>query len=430
MTDQAGSVEPPEPVARALAEALATERLGIVASLIRTTGDWDLAEDAVADAAERALRRWPIDGVPDNPAAWLTTTARRRAIDLIRRAATERAKLTEIALTDELRDNSPADANMTFSNDDRLRLIFTCAHPALAMEARVALTLKVVAGLSTEAIASAFLTTEATMGQRLLRAKRKIAHAGIPYQVPPADALPERLDGVLATVYLIFTSGYARSAGDLAEEAIRLGRLLVRLLPYSDESRALLALMLLQHARRDARTVHGELVTLEEQDRSRWDRAMIDEALALLAWSAGNRGPYRLQAELAAVHATAQDAAATDWTRIVRLYEELLELVPSPVVALNRAIAVGMADGPLTGLAALDELGDEPRLAGYHLLPAARADLLARAGQQPDAIRVLEQAIALAPTEPERRQLTRRRDELLRQSPADPTVDTRDRPVR
>ncbi|HZA04187.1 MAG TPA: sigma-70 family RNA polymerase sigma factor [Propionibacteriaceae bacterium] len=430
MTDQAGSVEPPEPVARALAEALATERLGIVASLIRTTGDWDLAEDAVADAAERALRRWPIDGVPDNPAAWLTTTARRRAIDLIRRAATERAKLTEIALTDELRDNSPADANMTFSNDDRLRLIFTCAHPALAMEARVALTLKVVAGLSTEAIASAFLTTEATMGQRLLRAKRKIAHAGIPYQVPPADALPERLDGVLATVYLIFTSGYARSAGDLAEEAIRLGRLLVRLLPYSDESRALLALMLLQHARRDARTVHGELVTLEEQDRSRWDRAMIDEALALLAWSAGNRGPYRLQAELAAVHATAQDAAATDWTRIVRLYEELLELAPSPVVALNRAIAVGMADGPLTGLAALDELGDEPRLAGYHLLPAARADLLARAGQQPDAIRVLEQAIALAPTEPERRQLTRRRDELLRQTPADPTVDTRDRPVR
>ena len=430
MTDQAGSVEPPEPVARALAEAMATERLGIVASLIRTTGDWDLAQDAVADAAERALRRWPIDGVPDNPAAWLTTTARRRAIDLIRRAATERAKLTEIALTDELRDNSPADANMTFSNDDRLRLIFTCAHPALAMEARVALTLKVVAGLSTEAIASAFLTSEATMGQRLLRAKRKIAHAGIPYQVPPADALPERLDGVLATVYLIFTSGYARSAGDLAEEAIRLGRLLVRLLPYSDESRALLALMLLQHARRDARTVHGELVTLEEQDRSRWDRAMIDEALALLAWSAGNRGPYRVQAELAAVHATAQDAAATDWTRIVRLYEELLELVPSPVVALNRAIAVGMADGPLTGLAALDELGDEPRLAGYHLLPAARADLLARAGQQPDAIRVLEQAIALAPTEPERRQLTRRRDELLRQTPADTTVDTRDRPVR
>ena len=430
MTDQAGSVEPPEPVARALAEALATERLGIVASLIRTTGDWDLAEDAVADAAERALRRWPIDGVPDNPAAWLTTTARRRAIDLIRRATTERAKLTEIALTDELRDNSPADANMTFSNDDRLRLIFTCAHPALAMEARVALTLKVVAGLSTEAIASAFLTTEATMGQRLLRAKRKIAHAGIPYQVPPADALPERLDGVLATVYLIFTSGYARSAGDLAEEAIRLGRLLVRLLPYSDESRALLALMLLQHARRDARTVHGELVTLEEQDRSRWDRAMIDEALALLAWSAGNRGPYRVQAELAAVHATAQDAAATDWTRIVRLYEELLELAPSPVVALNRAIAVGMADGPLTGLGALDELGDEPRLAGYHLLPAARADLLSRAGQQPDAIRVLEQAIALAPTEPERRQLTRRRDELLRQTPADPTVDIRDRPVR
>ena len=432
MTEAVGSGGPPEPVARALAEALATERLGIVATLIRTTGDWDLAEDAVADAAERALRSWPVDGVPDNPAAWLTTTARRRAIDLIRRAATERAKLTEVALADALCDTSPADANMTFSNDDRLRLIFTCAHPALPTEARVALTLKVVAGLSTEAIARAFLTTEATMGQRLLRAKRKIAHAGIPYQVPPEDALPERLDGVLATVYLIFTSGYARTADDLAEEAIRLGRLLARLMPYSDETRALLTLMLLQHARRDARTVDGELVTLEEQDRSRWDRAMVDEALALATRSTSDdRGPYRLQAELAAAHATARDAAATDWTRIVRLYDELLGLLPSPVVALNRAIAVGMADGAPAGLAALDEVREEPRLAGYHLLPAARADLLARAGRQWEAVRAIEAAIALTPTEPERRQLARRRAELMRQRPSDDLGgDTTDQPFR
>jgi RNA polymerase sigma-70 factor (ECF subfamily) len=251
------------------------------------------------------------------------------------------------------------------------------------------------------------------MSQRLLRAKRKIAHARIPYRVPDATALPERLDGVLATVYLIFTSGYARSAADLAEEAIRLGRLLVDLMPDTDETRALLALMLLQHARRDARTVDGELVTLEEQDRSRWDAAMIDEALALGPPGSGP-GPYRLQAELAAAHATARDAGDTDWTRIVGLYDDLLRLTPSPVVALNRAIAVGMADGPLAGLRALADLDGDPKLAGYHLRPAARADLLARAGRTAEAVRALEEAIALAPTEAERRQLSRRRDELVR----------------
>jgi RNA polymerase sigma-70 factor, ECF subfamily len=301
---------------------------------------------------------------------------------------------------------------MIFSYDDRLRLIFTCAHPALPMEARVALTLKVVAGLSTEAIAGAFLTTESTMGQRLLRAKQRIAHAGIPYTVPSPAALPERLDGVLAVVYLIFTTGYARSSSDLSEEAIRLGRLLVEMLPGSDEPRSLLALMLLQHARRHARTVDGELVTLEEQDRSRWDRVPIEEALALIARTARDRGPYRLQAELAAVHATARDAPTTDWVRMVSLYDELLRQTSSPVVALNRAIAVGMADGPLAGMAALDDLREEPRLAGYHLLPAARADLLARAGRSAEAVQAIELAIALAPTEPVRRQLARRRDEL------------------
>jgi RNA polymerase sigma-70 factor, ECF subfamily len=417
----------PEPARRVLLEALAAERLRIVATLIRTTGDWDLAEDAVADATERALHRWPLDGIPDNPAAWLTTTARRRAIDLLRRAATERNKLAELAGIAELREDPEPDIDMTFLHDDRLRLIFTCAHPALPMEGRVALTLKVVAGLSTEAIAQAFLTTEATMGQRLLRAKRKITHAGIPYQVPAASALPERLDGVLAVVYLIFTSGYSRSASEVTEEAIRLGRLLVDLMPDNDETRGLLRLMLLQHARRHARLVSGDLV-LEDQDRSRWDSSMIAEALTTTQLPGHRRGHYRVQADLAAVHATARSAADTDWPRIVSLYDELLQLLPSPVVALNRAIAVGMADGPLDGLAALDHLRGEPKLFGYHLLPAARADLLARAGLTGEALLAIDQAIVLAPTDSERRQLTRRRAELQPHYDAeDPTHHDRDR---
>jgi RNA polymerase sigma-70 factor, ECF subfamily len=401
----------PELARRVLLEALAAERLRIVATLIRTTGDWDLAEDAVADATERALHRWPLDGIPDNPSAWLTTTARRRAIDLLRRAAAERNKLAELAVA-ELREDPEPGTDVTFLHDDRLRLIFTCAHPALPLEGRVALTLKVVAGLSTEAIAQAFLTTEATMGQRLLRAKRKITHAGIPYQVPAASALPERLDGVLAVVYLIFTYGYSRSASDVTEEAIRLGRLLVDLMPDNDETRSLLRLMLLQHARRHARIVRGDLVTLEDQDRFRWDSSMIAEALTITQLPGHRRGPYRVQADLAAVHATARSAADTDWPRIVRLYDELLQLLPSPVVALNRAIAVGMADGPLDGLAALDNLRSEPKLSGYHLLHAARADLLARAGLTGEALLAIDQAIALAPTDSERRQLSRRQAEL------------------
>jgi RNA polymerase sigma-70 factor, ECF subfamily len=401
------------PVNRALADALAAERLRIVATLIRTTQDWDLAEDAVADAAERALQRWPLDGVPANPAAWLTTTARRRAIDLIRRADTERTKVAELGANEELRGSPDADSE-TFLDDDRLRLIFTCCHPALPMEARVALTLKVVSGLPTAAIARAFLTTEATMGQRLLRAKQKIRNAGIPYRVPTASMLSERLDGVLAVIYLVFTSAYAASAEDLAGEAIRLGRLLVELMPDSDEARGLLALMMLHHARRDARTTDGELVTLEHQDRSRWDQEAIAEALALRQLPGTTRGSYRVQADLAAVHATAEDAAGTDWAGMVSLYDELLGLVPSPVVALNRAIAIGMSDGPLAGLAALDDLGDEPKLADYHLLPAARADLLARAGLTAEAVVALDDAVALAPTGQDRRQLANRREELAR----------------
>src|SRR4051794_5718316 len=256
---------------------MAGERLRIVASLIRTTRDWDLAEDAVADAAERALLTWPRDGVPRNPAAWLTTTATRRALDVIRRAGTERTKVAELAAqpdVDQQGGDQPMDTGVL--TDDRLRLVFTCCHPALSLESRVALTLKVVSGLPTEAIGRAFLTSEATMGQRLLRAKNKIAQAGIPYRVP-TDDLAERIDGVLAVVYLVFTEGYATTAHTIADEAIRLGRLLVALLPDSDETRAPLALMLLQHARRDAREVDGERVTLEHQDRSRWHRDEIDE---------------------------------------------------------------------------------------------------------------------------------------------------------
>jgi RNA polymerase sigma-70 factor, ECF subfamily len=395
-----------------LADALAEQRLRIVATLIRTTGDWDLAEDAVADAAERALRRWPEEGVPDNPAAWLTTTARRRAIDLLRRADTERTKLAEVALMDELSRSSdpPGPASIT---DDRLRLVFTCCHPALPIEGRVALTCKVVAGLSTDAVARAFLVSEATMGQRLLRAKRKIAHAGIGYQVPSAEMLPGRLDGVLAVVYLIFTTGWAAGADEaLAEEAIRLGRLLVDLMPDADEPRGLLALMLLQHSRRDARLVGGELVTLEHQDRSRWDATMVASALTLAARPGQRRGPYRVQAELAAVHATAPSPERTDWPTIVRLYDELLTLHASPVVELNRAIAVGMADGPAAGLAAIDAVASSPALRGFHLVHAARGDLLARALRRRAAVAELDEAVRLAPTEQERRSLQRRRDDL------------------
>jgi RNA polymerase sigma-70 factor (ECF subfamily) len=413
------SDEVPSDVQSALAAAMAEERLRIVASLIRTTRDWDLAEDAVADAAERALLTWGRDGVPRNPAAWLTTTAQRRALDVIRRAGTERTKLAELGAQQLLEQQSldeqgeEAAVDHGVLADDRLRLVFTCCHPALAMEARVALTLKVVAGLSTADVARMFLVPEPTMGQRLLRAKKRIANAGIPYRVPDAADLTERLDGVLAVVYLVFTQGYAGAAApELAEEAIRLGRLLVDLMPDEDEVRALLALMLGQHARRDARLVDGELVTLEHQDRSRWDRTAVDEALGLTMPYGRVPGSYRLQAELALTHLRAEHADDTDWRRIVRLYGRLLDLHPSPVISLNRAIAVGMAESPAAGLLLLDDLGSHPALQGLHLLPAARADLLARAGRTNEAVAELDRALALAPTEQERSQLTRRRTEL------------------
>ena len=384
---------------------VAAERATLVATLIRLTGDWDLAEDCVQDAVERALARWPHDGVPRSPGAWLTTVARRRALDVLRRRQTERAKVQEAAIMDApLRD--PPDP----LTDDLLRLIFTCCHPALPLESRVALTLKTVAGLSTAEIARAFLVSEATLSQRLLRTKRKIARAGIPYRVPPDQLLAERTSGVLAVLYLIFNEGYGRSDGRLSAEAIRLSRLLVDLMPHEDEARGLLALMLLQEARRSTRfDAAGELVPMEEQDRSRWDRAVIEEGCRQLrrAVTSGRPlGAYRLQAEIAACHATAHDAGSTPWGRIVRLFDALLLVRPSPVIALNRAIAVGFRDGYDAGLGELAVLDG---LDAYPLLPAARGDFLRRLGRHQEARRAYRDALGLTREgTPERRLLERR----------------------
>ncbi len=408
----------------ALGDAVAAERLRIVAALIRVTGDFDLAEDCLMDAVERALERWPADGVPDNPSAWLTTAARRRAIDVLRRRQTERAKLREAqaqALA-ELAGDLTADEPGPYG-DDRLKLLFTCCHPALPMAGRVALTLKSVAGLSTRQIARAFLVSEATMGQRLLRTKNRIEHTGIGFRVPEPHRLAGRTDAVLAVVYLIFTEGYAATEGepfrdDLAAEAVQLAGLVAQLLPGDDEVLALHALLLLQHARRAARTdADGELVTLEDQDRGRWDHDQIDAGLAALAAArVTGRAPgyYRLQAEIAALHATAAHADDTDWSRIVIAYDALLALRPSPVIALNRAVAVGFSDGPTAGLAAVDDLGGEP--ADYPLLPAVRADLLRRAGRRREAAAAYREAVAVARTEPERRVMERRLRETTSES--------------
>jgi RNA polymerase sigma-70 factor, ECF subfamily len=384
---------------------VAAERAALVATLIRLTGDWGLAEDCVQDSVERALARWPRDGVPRSPGAWLTTVARRRALDVLRRRRTERAKVQEAAIMDApLRD--PPDP----LPDDLLRLMFTCCHPALPLESRVALTLKTVAGLSTAEIARAFLVSEPTLSQRLLRTKRKIARAGIPYRVPPDHLLAERTGGVLAVLYLIFNEGYGRSDGCLSAEAIRLSRLLVDLMPHEDEARGLLALMLLQEARRLTRfDADGELVPMEEQDRSRWDRAVIEEGCRQLrrAGTSGRPlGAYRLQAEIAACHATADDAGSTPWGRIVRLFDALLLVRPSPVIALNRAIAVGFRDGYDAGLGELAVLDG---LDGYPLLPAARGDFLRRLGRDQEARHAYRDALGLTRAgTPERRLLERR----------------------
>jgi RNA polymerase sigma-70 factor, ECF subfamily len=374
----------------------------IVGGLIRLTGDWTLAEDATQDAFATALVRWPVDGIPNNPAAWLTTTARNRAIDRLRSAASELARAKEVAIMKSLAAGDGQDIQ-----DDRLRLIFTCAHPALPLPARVALTLRTVAGLTVPEIAAAFLVPESTMAQRLVRARRKIEEAGIPYRIPPAELLGERLGGVLAVVYLVFNQGHSTVArNDLSASALSLASAVVELMPREDEARGLLALLILQNSRRDARMGSaGELLTLEEQDRSLWHRDEISRGLALLPAS---DGPYAIQAAIAACHARAATAGDTDWNEIVGLYDVLLSRSPSPVIELNRAIAIGMRDGPDAGLALLSEL----TLDGYRWLPAAKADLLRRAGRTAEAADRFRETIALTTSDLERADLERRLAEL------------------
>jgi len=409
-------------VQSAVSAAFRAEWGRVVATLIAVTGDWDLAEECAQDAFTRALSAWERDGIPARPGAWLTTTARNRAIDVLRRRAGEPARLREAALLQP--PGPPAagqpEAGHSGISDDRLRLIFTCCHPALPLEARVALTLRTLAGLTTAEIARALLVTETTMAQRIVRAKRKIAVAAIPYRVPPAGLLAERTAGVLAVLYLLFNEGYSATSGasvvraGLSAEAIRLARLLARLMPGEPEAGGLLALMLLHDSRRAARTgSDGELVTLEDQDRGSWDHAEIAEGQQVLqaALRAGRPGPYQLQAVIAACHAGARASGDTDWGVIARVYGQLARISPSPVVELNRAVAVGMADGPAAGLALLDALAGDKALAGYHLLPAARADLLRRLGRPAEAARAYGEALALARTDAERRYLNRRQAE-------------------
>ncbi len=394
----------------------------VLAALISQLGDFELAEDALQDALVEALTRWPRDGIPRNPGAWLTAVARRRAIDRLRRVATqERTAATLSASADDGDDEE--ETEMEAIPDDRLKLMFTCCHPSLALEAQVALTLHTLGGLSTPEIARAFLVPVPTMAQRLARARAKIRNAGIPYRVPPADLLPERLDALLAVIYLIFNEGYCATSGDsltrheLCGEAIRLGRVLVAFMPRSAEASGLLALMLLHDSRREARlNAAGELVLLDEQDRSRWDRAKIEAGIAVLdeALTLRDPGPYQVQAAISALHAEAATPDATDWPQIAALYGTLVVMIPSPVIEVNRAVAVAMAQGPKAGLALLHRIEGVENFYPYHV---ARADLLRQTAQRDAAADAYERALALCQNSAERAYLQRRLDELLQVKP-------------